>query len=236
MTASWSGEDDLNERNRKLRLTSLYGQIKKNSPQNKARICLLGNFYDVSVNSIFEFPKEIEFEVTEKSKESENNFSEFRLGSFKEKCVTISKKYSMRTLNSEEYENCLLEIENLKEDSSKEVSILKQNEICMDVNEPTTDEELRFPSTWWNMYEKITQSYTGSYFESKEGLNEPDDFKYSFFKKKENDVNVEDSTFNKEVTEEEVTEELFSNILEDDSTKFDGIDTYLSSSISNLNL
>lgn len=67
MNAYWSNEDDTNERGRKSRLYSVYGYITKNAPKHEVRIGMLGDFFTLRLEDIFELPMQRTTRITEQT-------------------------------------------------------------------------------------------------------------------------------------------------------------------------
>lgn len=144
MTAFWSSEDDLNERGNKLRMYSVYGTITNKIPMHKIRIGMLGTFYDISLEDIFEIPFYVEY--SEKTNHGEITDSFFNFKKFSTKEVITQEIVTEETFKEME--------ERFAEESSMNIEKVSR---YYGVIEP---EENRFPESWWNMYNTVASTYT----------------------------------------------------------------------------
>lgn len=170
MSAFWSGEDDANERGRVLRLYSVFGHIMDENHQYELRIGMLGDFYKMNLDSVFELPVERQIITTKETTISEQT----EVGSV---VRNVNKTIHEETIVNE-YGFDLPEIPIVEdiddETGTKTTTIVDFVEVDTKVkplektiienNIETKVVENRFPESWWNMYNKIGgfTSYTNT--------------------------------------------------------------------------
>lgn len=170
MGAFWSGEDDANERGRVLRLYSVFGHIMDENHQYELRIGMLGDFYKMNLDSVFELPVERQIITTRETTITEE--TEVDRGILK-----VNKTIHEETIVNE-YGFDLPEISIVEasddETGTKTTTIIDYVEVDTKVkplektivenNIETKVVENRFPESWWNMYNKIGgfTSYTNT--------------------------------------------------------------------------
>lgn len=170
MGAFWSGEDDANERGRALRMYSVYGRIMDENHQYEIRIGMLGDFYKMNLDSVFELPVERQTITTKETTITEET-----------EVDRVIRKVN-KTIHEEtilnEYGFDLPEISVVEdidaETGTKTTTIVDYVEVDTKVkplektivenNIETKVVENRFPESWWNMYNKIGgfTSYTNT--------------------------------------------------------------------------
>ena len=170
MSAFWSGEDDANERGRVLRLYSVFGHIMDENHQYELRIGMLGDFYKMNLDSVFELPVERQIITTKETTISEQTEVDSVVRN-------VNKTIHEETIVNE-YGFDLPEIPIVEdiddETGTKTTTIVDFVEVDTKVkplektiienNIETKVVENRFPESWWNMYNKIGgfTSYTNT--------------------------------------------------------------------------
>lgn len=170
MGAFWSGEDDANERGRVLRLYSVFGHIMDEKHQYELRIGMLGDFYKMNLDSVFELPVERQIITTKETTITEQTEVDRVVRN-------VNKTIHEETILNE-YGFDLPEISIVEdidaETGTKTTTIVDFVEVDTKVkplektiienNIETKVVENRFPESWWNMYNKIGgfTSYTNT--------------------------------------------------------------------------
>lgn len=170
MGAFWSGEDDANERGRVLRLYSVFGHIMDENHQYELRIGMLGDFYKMNLDSVFELPVERQIITTKETTITEQT-------EVNRVVRNVNKTIHEETILNE-YGFDLPEIpiveDIVDETGTKTTTVVDFVEVDTKVkplektiienNIETKVVENRFPESWWNMYNKIGgfTSYTNT--------------------------------------------------------------------------
>lgn len=169
MGAFWSGEDDTNERGRPLRLYSVYGKIMDEQHQYEIRIGMLGDFYKMDLDAVFEMPVERQ---TIKTREATIEDVEEVDGIIRKTTKNIHEEIILNEHGVDLPE--FVEIDEVNEETGVHTThIIDYSELDTKVYSEYSIKELedgtsvetkvnRFPETWWNMYNQIGGiSYTG---------------------------------------------------------------------------
>lgn len=170
MGAFWSGEDDTNERGRPLRMYSVYGKIMNEQHEYEIRIGMLGDFYKMDLDAVFELPVERQTITTREATFKEETEVDGNLR-------RISKTVNEETILNEYGINLpeFIEVDEIDDETGLHTTtILDYSELDTKVYPKTIEKEdengavkevkvNRFPESWWNMYKQIGTTIYSDY-------------------------------------------------------------------------